>query len=221
MRYVLLLLLIHLSLSCFANGNVPEIFCRKTFDLPLVDGVLDDPCWREAHGVTGFSLLRGEGLATKQTYSFVLYDNWRLYVGFICLESRMDLVYANVFVRDGLVWHDDCVEVFMDTDHDHTTYFHVIANIAEIRYDEIGQLQPWTWDCDWQASVCRYEDRWTVEIAIPFACMYIEPPKPGDIWGFNVNREEWNLKERSGWAPTWHDFHEPYRFGHLIFEPES
>lgn len=222
MRYSITLFFLFITVfNCFANGNVPELLCRKTYDPPIIDGVLDDPSWREAHGVTGFSLLRGEGLAKEQTYAFVLYDNSYLYVAFICLESRPDLITVRNFERDGAVWLDDCVEVFIDTNHDHLTYFHIIANIAEVSYDEIGRLQPWTWNCDWQVFVTRYEDRWTVEIAIPFWCMNMETPRPGEIWGFNLNREEWRLGEKSGWAPTWNLFHEPYHFGHLIFEPES
>lgn len=202
------------------DGRVPEWFCRKTYNPPIIDGVLDDRCWREAHGVTGFSLLGGEGPATQQTYAFALHDHSYLYVAFVCLESQMDSVVAKVSKRDGAVWTDDCVEVFMDTNHDHSTYCHIIASVAEIRYDEMGRLQPWTWDCDWSVSTVRYSDRWTAEIAIPFWCMHMETPKPGDIWGFNVNREECRLGELSGWAPTWSLFHEPQYFGHLIFEPE-
>lgn len=222
MRHVTVLSLLLLSVpTCLANGNAPELYCRRTYDLPVIDGVLDDPCWRDAHGVTGFSLLRGEGLSKKQTHAFVLHDDSCLYVAFICLEPRMNLVRARTFERDGPVWTDDCVEVFVDTDHDHITYYHIIANIAAIRYDETGQLQPWVWDCDWKVCVVRYEDRWTAEIAIPFSCMNVETPRPGEVWGFNLNREEWGLIEKSGWAPTWYLFHEPYQFGHLIFEPES
>jgi hypothetical protein len=167
-------------------------------------------------------LINGEGLATDQTYAYTLYDTRNLYIAFICIESRMDLVNVVTFVRDGIVWEDDCVEVFMDTNHDHKTYYHIISNIAAIRYDEIdGMLRPWSWDGDWQVAIAKYNDRWTVEIAIPFSCMNINTPMPGEIWGFNLNREEWRLTEMSGWSPTWYLFHEPNNYGHLIFEPES
>ncbi len=222
MRHLILLPLLFIDVfSCLANGDVPDLFCRRTYEPPIIDGVLDDPCWRDAHGITGFSLLKGEGLAKEQTYGFVLHDHSHLYVAFLCLESRMDSAIAEIFERDGAVWADDCVEVFMDIDHDHVDYYHIIASIGEVRYDEIGRVQPWTWDCNWQVSVARYEDRWTVEIAIPFWCMDVGTPRPGEVWGFNLNREQWRSKEFSGWTATWNFFHEPHHFGHLIFEPES
>ncbi|MFB0509715.1 MAG: sugar-binding protein [bacterium] len=206
---------------CLANDNVPELLCRKTYNPPMIDGILDDPGWREAYGVTDFILLAGEGLAKEQSFAYTLYDNQNLYVAFICMESRMDLINIETFLRDGFVWYDDCIEVFMDTEHNHTRYYHIISNLAEIRYDEIGMLRPWSWDGDWQVAIAKYKDRWTVEIAITFSSMNLKTPMPGEIWGFNLNREEWRLTEMSGWSPTRFDFHEPNNFGHLIFEPES
>ena len=206
----------------FANDSVPELLCRKTYNPPTIDGVLNDWCWREAHGVTDFLLISGQGLAKELTYAYVLYDNYNLYIAFICLESRMDLIKVENFERDGFVWEDDCVEVFMDTGHNHKNYYHIIANIAGIRYDEKdGRLRPQSWDGDWQVAVVRYNDRWTAEIAIPFYSMNLLTPMPGEVWGFNLNREEWRVPEISSWAPTWFSFHEPEHFGHLIFEPES
>jgi hypothetical protein len=206
---------------CFANDSVPELLCRKTYNPPLIDGILNDPCWREAHGVTNFLQLNGQGLTREQTYAYVLYDNHNLYVAFICMESRMDLIKLNNFNRDGFIWEDDCVEVFMDTKHDHRKYFHIITNSAGIRYDEIGRICPWSWDGNWQVAVAKYDDRWTVEIAIPFSSMNLATPMPGEVWGFNLNRQERRLTDISGWSPTWFWFHEPEHFGHLIFEPES
>ena len=208
-------------LGASANQNVPELLCRRVYESPAIDGVLNDPCWQEAHGVTGFSLLGNGGPAREQTSAYVLYDDSCLYVAFVCLESRMDSLVARCESRDGLVWCDDCVEVFIDTDHDHMRYYHVIANAAGIRYDEIGRLQPWTWSCDWEVQITKALDRWTVETAIPFWCMSTAVPQPGEIWGFNLNREEYRLGELSGWSPTLNHFHEPYHFGHLVFEPES
>jgi len=204
-----------------ANDSVPELLCRRTYYPPVIDGILNEPCWREAHGVTNFLQLNGQGLAKEQTYAYVLYDTRTLYISFICQESRMDLVNIVNFERDGIVWDDDCIEVFMDPDLDHKTYFHIISNMAGIRYDEIGRFRPQSWDGDWQVAIAKYNDRWTVEIAIPFSSMNLTTPMPGEVWGFNLNREEWRLTEMSGWAPTWFHFHEPEHFGHLIFEPES
>ncbi len=222
MRFWTSLLLTSVLSSCsLADSRVPELFCRRIYDPPELDGVLDDPCWQEAHGVTGFSLLGGKGIALKQTNAFVAHDDSFLYVGFICNEPQMDQLRSTTRERDGVVWQDDCVEIFFDCDHDHLTYYHIIASVAETQYDEIGRLEPWSWNCDWKVSVATYQSRWTVEIAVPFACMGLKTPRPAEIWGFNLNREEWCLMERSGWAPTRDSFHEPSRFGHLIFEPES
>ena len=206
-----------------AEPETSSLRCRLSPARPLIDGILDEACWREADVATGFVLLERGGRATQQTECMVAYDAENLYVAFLCLESDPSGVRALRTARDGDVWLDDCVEVFLDTQHSHHTYYHVITNCIGTQFDEIGPPfpNPKSWDATWFAATHAGRGGWSVEIAIPFRSLGVELPPPGTVWGFNAHRQEYRLIERSSWSATLHGFHEPQNFGHLFFVPQS
>jgi hypothetical protein len=197
--------------------------CRLSARPAAIDGRLDDDCWRRADVASGFVLLEGRGRATQHTECMTAYDAENLYVAFTCHESNPRFIRAHCTTRDGVVWRDDCVEVFLDTRHDHRTYFHLIVNQLGTQFDEIGPVypRPESWDGAWRVATQEFEGGWNVEMAIPFRALGLPTPPPGTLWGFNVNRQEYRLLERSSWAATVHSFHEPAHFGHLLFVPSA
>jgi hypothetical protein len=68
------------------------------------------------------------------------------------------------------------------------------------------------------------DQRWTVEVRIPFVDLKVTPPKPGDVWRANFyrfNRDRDREVEQLSWSPTiWPGFHQPMRFGYLRFAGE-
>jgi len=188
---------------------------------PVIDGILDDACWLEADVATNFVLLEKQGLATEQTQCMVAYDAENLYIAFRCFETDLSRIRSRCKQRDGEVWHDDCVEVFLDPHHSHHAYFHLITNRIATRFDEVGPLypRPRSWNADWQVATSAMPWGWSVEIALPFGSLGLTMPAPGTIWGFNSHRQEYRLIERSSWSPTLEGFHEPKNFGHLLFVP--
>ena len=64
---------------------------------------------------------------------------------------------------------------------------------------------------------------WIAEIYIPFALLKPighEPPKSGDRWRANFYRVDYDSGEAEvwSWQETEKNFHEPERFGTLVFE---
>jgi hypothetical protein len=212
-----------LGLVSFAPAGAPRedalLRCRLSEGRPVIDGILGETCWRKADVATSFTLLERRGSATQQTECMAAYDAENLYVAFVCHESDPAGIRIGCSTDDGPVWLDDCVEVFLDTRHDHRAYFHVIANLIGTRFEEIGPLypNPRSWDGPWSVATGRFDGGWTVEIAIPFRALGLAMPRPGTIWGFNANRQEYRLVERSSWSATLRGFHEPAHFGHLLF----
>jgi hypothetical protein len=129
----------------------------------------------------------------------------------------MDHLVAECQVDDTNVWHDDCIELFLDPQHDHTNYFHFIVNSVGTRYDGVGLDR--TWSAPWTAKASRAADAWYVEIAFPFAALKAAPPKTGTVWGFNLDRERLagGSLQLYNWADVRGDFHSPKLFGHLWF----
>ena len=199
---------------------VPTLHCYLAEQAPIIDGVLDDNCWKRGELATNFQRLHFSGTAVEQTQVRVTYDAGYLYVAFYCLESNMNRIFRTQTFRDGPLWVDDCIEVYLDTRHDHSTYFHLIVNSNGAQYDEIGCCTvPHTWTANWMVATARFSGGWTAEIALPFTSMGLSMPIAGTVWGFNLNRQQWRIPEQSSWATTVNGFHEPINFGHLFFVP--
>jgi hypothetical protein len=203
---------------------LPRLSCRLCATKPVIDGILDEECWRKAEAATGFSLLDHRGKATQQTRCMVAYDRKNLYIAFVCLESDLEGIQTHCHVRDGPIWWDDCVEIFLDVHHTHSSYFHLITNVDGTRFDEVGTVgrphpNPASWNAAWKVATAVIPGGWSVEIALPFVTLGVSAPKPGAIWGFNAHRQEYRLIERSSWSETSQSFHEPGNFGHLVFLP--
>lgn len=63
--------------------------------------------------------------------------------------------------------------------------------------------------------------QWVVEVRVPFSDLAVSTPAPGEVWrgGFyRFNRGEGYQVEDLAWSPTLLDFHQPNRFGYLVFE---
>ncbi|MEA3401624.1 MAG: carbohydrate binding family 9 domain-containing protein [Armatimonadota bacterium] len=186
-----------------------------------VDGRLDDAAWEAAVPVSGFTISGLEALAPNQTAFRILRDRDALYIGVRCLEQNMDGLEATVANRDGSVWHDDVVELFLDTNHDHESFKQFAVNPLATRFDSDTGSR--TWDAEWQAAADTGETGWGVEVRIPFASLKVEPPAAGDVWGLNVCRERQAGGETvlHNWANVQGNFLRPWLFGHLYFAGED
>ncbi|UCH34995.1 MAG: carbohydrate-binding family 9-like protein, partial [Armatimonadota bacterium] len=184
---------------------------------PHIDGRVDDACWQTAARIGPFVLMGSAADPTQETHAWAAYDEGALYLAFECIEARMQDLRAARSARDSDVWHDDCVEVFLDPQRDRRHYFHLAVNANAAMYDERAALRPDEWDGEWHAAATRDSDRWTVEIAVPFATLGADPPGVLEAWGFNLAREERPHRELSQISPTVGSFHDPERFADLVF----
>lgn len=203
------------------NRIVKTIELPKTQEPPVIDGRLDDACWQKAAVASGFVRLGTKTPAREQTTARLTYDDRAVYIAFTCQASQMDKILALRTKHDRGVWEDDCVEVFLDVNHDHTTYYQFIVNSIGTRLDarwtENGRLEV-KWNCQWEAKSTRHADGWDVEVAIPFESIGARP----GIWGINLCREEHVVGELSCWAAQAKRFaaagEELALFGDAVFE---
>jgi len=123
-----------------------EIICRVASSPPVIDGKLDDKCWKDSVKVTGFILDFADDIEMgqfqgnhkdlhgrvapddKQTVVYITYDSKNLYLGFECKELHPERLKANAQGRDDRVWLDDCVEIFLDIECSQKTYYQIIIN---------------------------------------------------------------------------------------------
>jgi len=208
------------------GGGAFRVRAGRLASAPEVDGALGGAAWGAAGKAEGFTL--AEAPAPEQTAAFAAYDDACLYVAFECQEPLMAEVAAQHTRRDSDVWLDDCVELFLRPRPGES--FHFIVNAAGGFYDARRALDGVStddakWDSQARWAAAKGASSWTVEVAIPFACLG-GAPKPGDVWGVNfcrsrvagfVGRKYNKDRQASSWFPTFGAFANPPRFGELEF----
>ncbi|UCH34745.1 MAG: hypothetical protein JSV65_19885 [Armatimonadota bacterium] len=181
---------------------------------PAIDGVVADDEWPTA-STTGVLMLRTGAVARYQPLFLIAYDAARLYVA-----GRLPLAagvrpQVTVMERDGPVWQDDAVEIFLDPSHSHSDYYQFMVNSRGVVWD--SHRKDASWDCDLRCAAYIADDEWTFELAIPWSDLGFPEPPRGRPLGFNLCWDRVTPTEQHGtWSPLKETFHEPQRFGHLI-----
>ncbi len=202
--------------------------CPYSSVCPVIDGKITDKEWKDAVAISGFVYGTDAQIAPVQTLVYAKWSDKTLYLGFVAFEPKMDKLVVNDVGRDGRLWWNDNIEIFICpcTDNLHTDkrkYFHFIVDAKGRQYDGIGRSA--SWNGKWQSMTCLSKDRWTLEIAIPFSTLGREPIA-GGIWRINYTRTrlEKGVNDDS-WASQWSssagDYHRPELFGYLYFSRDK
>lgn len=201
--------------GCRGTVQVPVVrgaTCPRLSVAPRCDGRLDAGEWDRAAKLEGFFAAFDGKPAARPTTVLLGHDGFTLFVALVC--GGQPNPSAADRPRDGAVWEDDAVEVFLQPPSCRG-YYHFVVNAAGQQYDAYaeGGLDA-SWNADWQAAVGRTGDGWVVEMAIPFGAV---GGQPSGLWRMNFGREEADTKLATCWAPTFGGFHAPSRFGVVIF----
>jgi len=135
---------------------------------------------------------------------------------------------ATLTERDAPLYQEEVVEVLLDPVGDLLSYFEFEVNPLNavmdlvLRRSRSGYLKDFRWKCEGLRSCTRMiPGGWAAELALPFADIAPEVPKPGTQWRVNfcrIDRPEGEPRELSAWSPTGlAQFHVPQRFGALEF----
>ncbi len=210
----------------------PSYEAARTRTPIRVDGFLDDAAWSKAPLLGPFVNSRDGSPSPLVTEAKVLYDDKFLY-----FASRFvdDNIWATMTRRDDHLWTEEVVEVFLQADPHQTSYIELEVNplgalIDIFLLDRRKPLHYESWNSEkikWAVHVDGTVDgkpgdkEWTCEIAFPMEDVVPAPnipPKPGDRWRLNMYRVE-QLPEKAmlAWSPTGGDFHQPAKFGEIVF----
>ncbi|MBN1419657.1 MAG: hypothetical protein JXP34_12840 [Planctomycetes bacterium] len=181
---------------------------------PKIDGTLTDPAWSACPPWPLGACTSGDP-QTYATRAKVLFDGANVYVGVRCEEPDTQALLARVTERDGPVWDDDSVEVFLEPDP-REPYVQFIANPRGTIYD--ARDKDPRWDAAVEAKVSIEDGKvWTITLRIPLRDL---PVYVGDdqCWTMNICR----TRPARGADPTlqysWailsaNDYHAPREFG--------
>ena len=166
-------------------GISPRVaVCTPAETPPVLDGKLDDPCWKTAGVAADFLLDSGKGIASDRTTARLCFDRENLYIGITCPEDDWGKVKATVREHDGPIDSDDDIEIFFDTNEDRKTYYQFMLNTLGTQSDILNGSG--AWDCAWTVKVQREDDHWLAEVSIPLKVL--GKASVGTTWGFNIGR---------------------------------
>jgi hypothetical protein len=202
---------------------------------PRVDGVLDDPAWRDAPSSSGFRQREPQegSPATEATEVRVVYDRETLFVGVLARDSEPGAVIGRVLERDAIMRQgldnaarfagDDVVAISLDTFHDHRSAFVFATNPNGAEFDALVTDESPTLNVDWRAvwrvAAARVPEGWSAEFAIPFRSLRYPVGESEAVWGFDVERIVRRRNEDtlwSAWSRAEGGLHRVSRAGHLV-----
>lgn len=188
---------------------------------PVIDGKLDDQCWRGAFTLNMFYLNDGKrSLSPQKNEVAISYDEKYIYVAGRCEEGKMELLSNLSPGRDKPNWEDDRLEVFFDAKGNGRGPSHYISinsfGITSESHIDIGE-----WDPEIIVGVGRENRAWTLEFAVPISS-FGRMQARGQQWGINIGRHHrGSFKASSSLVPLEGRFNQPAKFAKLTFAPKS
>lgn len=189
------------STARYRNASIVVRAARVT---PKIDGVLEPGEWAAAQEITGFTQFQPDPdePSTQTTRVWLLYDEKNLYIAFENIQPDEE-IQAYLTRRDRLQGSPDFVGLLIDPFLTWNEGYLFLVNPAGVQTETM--LGPdgngdGAWDTLWKAEAALEEDRWTVEMAIPWSSLRF--PKTGEqTWGINFIRSVGELSELSTYAP--------------------
>ena len=136
---------------------------------------------------------------------------------------------ATITQRDGPLWKEEVVEIFLDPYGDGDAYFEIELNPLGTVLDLVirrvrnGFRKDLRWNCEsLRTMTARTPTGWAAEFAVPFRSVSAGAPGNGAGWRANflrIDRPPGKERELSAWSPTFcGTFHVPGRFGVVAFD---
>ena len=168
-----------------------------------IDGILDDEAWKNTDVAKDFWLRipTDTARANNQTEVRLAYDDNFLYVSAICFKQKNGAVTVESMKRDYYIPSNDCFQIVLEPFNDLTNGFLFGVNAAGAQLDGLiseGQVPNLNWDNKWFSETKNLDDRWVLEMAIPFKS--IRYKKGETRWGLNFTRNYPNAREVTNWT---------------------
>ncbi len=213
MRYYLIVLFSIYTLFSWAQNqeDVNTICVYKAIDKIIVDGILNENSWDSAQTACNFKQMFpfDTSVAKTQTVVKVMYDDNNLYVSAICYDSLPGKYIVQSLKRDFSYPVNDAFVVYIDCMSDQINGFSFGVNPLGVQREGVlsnggGMGVTTIWDNKWTSEVKQLDDRWIVEMAIPFKSLRF---KSGvDTWRINFSRNDLKRNENSVWSPVPRNF---------------
>lgn len=208
-------LLFLLPFSLFGQGSNEEkyrIGIKRTSENIKLDGVLDEAVWESAAVATDFYLSfpfdSSYAKPQYQTAVRMTFDDQFIYVAAVCMQPRSEIIISSL-KRDFESGVSDVFTVNFDTFKDNMNGFQFAVNPYGVQREGLirGGFEVTNyWDNKWYSRTQIYDDRWVVEMAIPFKTLRYKISEGQNYWRVNFGRMVLKHNQISTWGPVPRNF---------------
>ncbi len=198
------------------------VSAKRVGSAPSIDGRIVEDDWMEVASTTVLYPAYEDAVIEDGTEFRFAYDRNNLYLSAVCYDEEIEGLAASVQDHDGAVFGEDCVGFFFRPHWDEMVVYQIYFNALgtpfdqKISFDENMYYDAdRSWDGEYEVATKRWEDRWTVEVRIPFE-EFGADVEESSSWGLNFRRKQ----QRTGAAADWHTpiDYDPRTFGEIRFE---
>ncbi len=174
---------------------------RLTTERPVIDGKLDDACWKTGNWEGNFiQFIPDEGGKPSQPTEFnIQYDDRYIYVAMRAFDREPDKIQRYAGVRDEFVGEQ--MGVNFDSYHDRRTGFEFDLTAYGQKID-IVLTNPMLWDVSWnpvwKGKSGMEDSAWVAEMEIPLSQLRYSKEQD-QVWGLHVWRWIARIQEESDW----------------------
>ena len=176
---------------------------RLTTKRPIIDGILNDACWKTGEWAADFTQwVPKEGAKPSQpTELKILYDDKNIYVAIRAFDNEPEKIIRKAGRRDEFA--GDQAGITFDSYHDHRTGFEFDVTAAGQKIDLVltnPTNADFNWNAVWYAKTGLEDSAWTAEFEIPLSQLRYSNDT-NQVWGMHCWRWIDRLQEESDWEP--------------------
>lgn len=170
---ILIISELSIAQETFAPPEQPNVFrSAKSMNTIKVDGKLNEQDWDNAPSINNF-IQKNPNQGSPSSYKTevkILHDDNFLYIGAVNYQPKSEIVVKNL-ERDFSYFQNDLLGIAIDgfLDQRNSTVFQ-ITPLGSLRDMQVidGNRDNEDWNATWDAKTTLLEDRWIVEMAIPW-----------------------------------------------------
>lgn len=181
---------------------------------PVIDGVLDDPAWKEVTPISNFRQVEPMtgGAPSVETVFYVAYDAENIYFAVVAADPNPAGIVATQLKRDADLTGDDTIVITLDPFLNQRDGYYFAFNPLGAQRDALirgGDLLNTDWDGVWKVEARRTAEGWVAEGAIPISTLSFKSNVPA--WGLNIER----VVARTGERIRWNGFQRQFEVNNL------
>jgi hypothetical protein len=216
-QFLIMILLMSFGKPVFSQAPpLPRHYiCYKVSGPIVLDGKLNEESWKAASWSDAFLDIEGPEMPApaEQTHIKMLWDDSSLYIGGH-IETKN--IWATLTEHDGIVFHDNDFEIFINPDGNNHNYgeleFNAFGTLMDIFLGKPyrnGGFPIFGWECKGIQYAVSYngtinnpsdeDTAWNIEIKIPLKSIvdlqkFKKPIETGTQWRINFSRVQWDVK---------------------------